>query len=119
MVLMLNPRVGLIMLVSSPLTFSTIVVFPELSRPLIIRKNTRCSQGITFVEKHNIFDKKFFIKSIMKSYTMSIRISFSFFLIFLMMLRSPIEINTEDHFNEKKLRIRDFMPDHLKNRDSH
>lgn len=33
-VLMLKPRVGLMTLVSSPLIFSTIVVFPELSSPL-------------------------------------------------------------------------------------
>lgn len=31
---MLKPSVGLISLVSSPLIFKTIVVFPELSRPL-------------------------------------------------------------------------------------
>lgn len=34
MVLMLKPRVGLMTLVSSPLIFITIVVFPELSSPL-------------------------------------------------------------------------------------
>ena len=34
MVLMLKPRVGLMTLVSSPLILSTMVVFPELSRPL-------------------------------------------------------------------------------------
>ena len=33
-VLMLNPRVGSIVLMSSPLNFFKIVVFPALSRPL-------------------------------------------------------------------------------------
>ena len=33
-VLMLNPKVGLILLMSSPLSFLRIVVFPALSRPL-------------------------------------------------------------------------------------
>jgi hypothetical protein len=38
MVLILNPRVGLITLVSSPFIFKTIVVFPELSSPLQPKK---------------------------------------------------------------------------------
>jgi hypothetical protein len=34
-VLMLNPKVGLILVISSPLSFLRIVVFPALSRPLL------------------------------------------------------------------------------------
>lgn len=37
MVLMLNPRVGLTVLTSSPMIFLTIVVLPALSRPLQVR----------------------------------------------------------------------------------
>jgi hypothetical protein len=39
---MLNPRVGLILLMSSPFSFLRIVVFPALSRPLRVISLDEC-----------------------------------------------------------------------------
>lgn len=83
MVLMLNPNVGLITLVSSPLIFSTIVVFPELSSPL---QQQYIKHNATYLCISNICN----VESDFWAYTISIRISFSFRLIFRMMLSSPI-----------------------------
>jgi hypothetical protein len=73
MVLMLKPSVGLMTLVSSPLTLSTMVVFPELSSPLRQirrpphqpqrRENTRKTQKSTALaldpnQTKNIEDRK-------------------------------------------------------------
>lgn len=82
-VLILKPSVGLITLVSSPLIFKTIVVFPELSRPL---KNNK--QWIQVNEMQRNRQKR--KEKERFTYTMSMRISFSFLLILRMILSSPI-----------------------------
>lgn len=91
MVLMLKPRVGLITLVSSPFIFRTIVVFPELSSPL------QTQYQIIKLEKCVYIDQRRVYKIVTVTYTMRIRISFSFFLIFRMMLNSPIFCLLESH----------------------
>jgi hypothetical protein len=83
---MLNPSVGLMMLVSSPFILSTIVVFPELSKPLH-RNQEREKRSLPTVEGKREGEKKGRKR---EAYTMRMRISFSLRLIFRMILRSPI-----------------------------
>ena len=90
---MLNPRVGLITLVSSPLIFKTIVVFPELSNPLHSNQYKQALTRTNFLPKNKrgfVREKERDRKS-KATHTIRIRISFSFLLIFRMMLRRPIE----------------------------
>lgn len=112
MVLMLKPRVGLMTLVSSPLILSTMVVLPELSRPLrrtttehhislhepMQKPNRKSRKPTAGAPDPNEFEscggadaygteRKWRAEG---TYTMRMRISFSLRLIFLMMLSSPM-----------------------------
>lgn len=85
---MLKPRVGLTVLMSSPLMRLTIVVLPALSSPL--HHVTGCQRAgesgcvlrAGFARKH--------LLHVWGTYTMSRRISFSFCLAFLMIVSRPI-----------------------------
>jgi hypothetical protein len=82
--LMLNPSVGLTVVMSSPFRRFTMVVLPALSSPLQ-QVSWRClSTG------HGLLRDDLRVQHKKPSYTMSSRISFSFRLTFLMMVRSPM-----------------------------
>ena len=95
MVLMLKLSVGLITLVSSPLIFKTMVVFPELSSPL----QSKAKYSNIFSKLHIHINMRFWrvYTTIHYTYTMSIRISFSFLLIFRIILSSPIAPAASNH----------------------
>jgi hypothetical protein len=78
MVLMLNPRVGLMLVMSSPLSLLTMVVLPALSKPL--QSNTWVGSKQSGLEQ---------LPECL-AYTISSRISFSFRLTLLMMVNSPM-----------------------------
>lgn len=93
---MLKPSVGLISLVSSPLIFKTIVVFPELSRPLHAPQQHQ-SNLLFYTKKKKkqpwLLRKLGMFWVVVDTYTIRMRISFSFRLILRIMLRSPIALN--------------------------
>ena len=80
-VLILKPRVGDIVVMSSPLNFFRIVVFPALSRPLNNKKKDKMWQ-----KTHNSFQSP---KS-NETYSIRMRTSFSFSFNFLRIDKSPI-----------------------------
>jgi len=109
MVLMLNPRVGLISSMSSPLNFFTIVVFPALSSPLWFMSAVKQERGkirlmhIALITpanfrsgfapcKFRMQEKGFLAKGegAGETYTMRILISRSFWRTFFRIESSPI-----------------------------
>lgn len=94
-VLMLNPSVGLIVVMSSPLSRFTIVVFPALSRPLGGGRGGKWRARLSASHlrplalsppAQRLPDTPY----TPPTYTMSSRISFSLALTFLMIVRSPL-----------------------------
>lgn len=91
-VLMLNPNVGSIVLISSPLNFFKIVVLPALSRPLsAVSRNKSKTEFLQCIFMINdIFHFQKALVNTTKGYNIKILISFSFCFIFFKIVRSPM-----------------------------
>lgn len=91
-VLILNPKVGDIVSISSPLNLFKIVVFPALSNPLLIKRKQKKPEYLSHVFK-------FRLELAISTYSIKILISFSFCFIFFNTVKKPISVNVLYRFS--------------------